>query len=83
MRELRKFVEGTVVDKNELFNEKVQLEPEESLEVPKEEKKRVLLIIGVNPEGGLEKKKKAPEKWGIKQRRGGGAAGVTLATERG
>ena len=31
----RKFVEGTVVDKNELFNEKVQLEPEESLEVPK------------------------------------------------
>ena len=31
----RKFVEETVVDKNEVFNEKVQSEPEESLEVPK------------------------------------------------
>ena len=32
----RKFVEENVADKNELFNEKVQFEPEESREVPKE-----------------------------------------------
>ena len=35
----RKFVEKTVVGKNELFNEKVQSEPEESLQVPKGEKR--------------------------------------------
>ena len=54
-------MEEKVVDKNEFFNEKVQLEPEESLEVPKVEKKRVRLTIGVKPEGGVEKKKKVPE----------------------
>ena len=79
----RKFVEEKVADRNELFDEKVQLEPEESLEVPKEEKKRVRLTIGVKPEVGREKKKKVSERGGIKQRRGGGAAGITRATERG
>ena len=72
-----------MADENEVFNEKVQSEPEESLQVPKGEKKRMRLTIGVKPEWGGKKKKKVPEGVGIKQRRGGGAAGITLATERG
>ena len=78
----RKFEEEKVTDKNELFNEKAQLESEEPLEVPKGEKKRVRLTVGVRPEGDREKSKKEP-KGGIKQRYGGGAASITLATECG
>ena len=53
-----------MADENEVFNEKVQSEPEESLEVSKWKKKRVLLTIGVKQEGGREKKKKVPERGG-------------------
>ena len=61
----------------------MQSEPEELLEMPKVEKKRVRLTIAVKPEGGLEKRKKVPEKGEIKERRGKGTAGITLVTERG
>ena len=57
----RKFEEEKVADKNELFNEKAQLESEEPLEVPKGEKKRVRLTVGVWPEGDREKMKKVPK----------------------
>ena len=60
----RKWEETNVAEQNELFNEIVQSEPEELLEVPKDEKKRVRLTIGVNPGDGLEKKKKVMEKGG-------------------
>ena len=57
----RKFEEEKVADKNELFNEKAQLESEEPLEVPKGEKKRARLTVGVRPEGDREKRKKVPK----------------------
>ena len=45
------------------------------------EKNRVRLTICVKPEEGREKKKKVPKGGGgIKQRRVGGAAGITPAT---
>ena len=56
----RKFEEEKVADKNEMFGENYQAESEEPMEVPKVEKKRVQLTIGVNPEDGLEKKNKVP-----------------------
>ena len=77
----RKFEEKKVADQNELLDENHQLESEELSEVPKKEKKRVRLTIGVKPEEGREKKKKVPKEGGIKQRHGGGAASITLATE--
>ena len=54
----RKFVEEMGVDKNELSNDKLQSEPEESLKSSKVEKKRVRLTIGVRPVEGREHKKK-------------------------
>ena len=79
----RKCGEKSVADQNELFDENQQADGEWPSEVPEMEKKRVRLTIGVKPEEGREKKKKVP-KWGrgIGQRHGGGAAGITPATER-
>ena len=71
-----------VADQGELFDENQQAEGEGPSEVPKGEKKRVRLTVGVKPEEGREKKKKVPKVWGIKQRHGGRAASITLATER-
>ena len=45
----RKFVEETGVDGNALFNEKEPVEAEDVLELPKGEKKRVRLTVGVSP----------------------------------
>ena len=53
----RKFVEEAGVDGNELFNEKVPVEAEDVLELPKGEKKRVRLTVGVSTEEGRENKK--------------------------
>ena len=58
----RKCVEETGVDGNELSNEKVPVETEEVLELPKVEKKRVRLTVGVSPEDGREKKKSVKKK---------------------
>ena len=78
----RKWGEKNVADQNELFGENQQAEGEGPSEVPERENKRVRLTIGVKPEEGREKKKKVPKDVGIKQRHGGGAAGITPATER-
>ena len=58
----RKFVEETGVDGNELYNEKVPVEAEDVLELPKVEKKRVRLTVCVSPEEGREKKKSVKKK---------------------
>ena len=54
----RKWEEKNVADQNELFDENQQAEGEGPSEVPKGEKKRVRLTVGVKPEEGREKKKK-------------------------
>ena len=46
----RKFGEETGVDGNELSNEKVPVEAEDVWELPREEKKRVRLTVGVSPQ---------------------------------
>ena len=53
----RKFVEETGVDENAMSNEKVPVEAENVMELPKGEKKRVWLTVGVSPEERGEKKK--------------------------
>ena len=58
----RKFVEETGVDGNGLSNEKVPVEAEDVLELPKGEKKRVRLTVGVSPEEGRENKKSVKKK---------------------
>ena len=57
----RKWGEKNVADQNELFDENQQAERVGPSEVPKVEKNRVRLTVGVKPEEGLEKKKKVPE----------------------
>ena len=82
----RKFVEETGVDENALFNEKVSVEAEDVLELPRGEKKRVRLTVGVSPEEGREKKKSVKKK---EEKKGdgpsgdveGGTAGITPAAE--
>ena len=54
----RKCGEKNVAYQNELFDENQQAAGEWPSEVPKVEKKRVRLTIGVKPEEGREKKKK-------------------------
>ena len=80
----RRWEEKNVAEQNELFNENQQADGEGPSEVPEREKKRVRLTIGVKP-GERQEKKKKVMKWGgrIRQRRGEGTAGITLATERG
>ena len=68
----RKFVEETGVDGNELSNEKVPVEAEDVLELPKGEKKRVRLTVGVGPEEGREKKKSVKKK---EEKKGDGSSG--------
>ena len=52
-----------MADQNELYGENHQEEREEPVEVPKGEKKRVRLAIGVKPEEGRENKKKVLKEW--------------------
>ena len=47
-----------------MLGENHQAESEGPTEVPKVEKKRVRLTIGVKPEDGLDKKKKVPKEGG-------------------
>ena len=61
----RKFEEEKVTDKMEVSNENSQVESKKEEELPKGEKKRVRLTIGVKPKEDREKKKKVPE-WGEK-----------------
>ena len=68
----RKFVEETGVDGNELSNEKVPVEAEDVLELPRGEKKRVRLTVGVSPEEGREKKKSVKKK---EEKKGDGSSG--------
>ena len=58
----RKFVEETGVDGNALFNEKVPVEAEDVLKLPKWEKNRLRLTVGVSPDEGREKKKSVKKK---------------------
>ena len=78
----RKFVEETGVDGKELSNEKVPVEAEDVLELPKGEKKRVRLTVGVSPEEGRVKKKSVRKKGDGTSGDMEGVASVTLATER-
>ena len=55
----RKFEEEKVTDKMEVSNENSQVESKKEEELPKGEKKRVRLTIGVKPD--REKKKKVPK----------------------
>ena len=68
----RNFVEETGVDGNALFNEKVLVEAEDVLELPRGEKKRVRLTVGVSPEEVREKKKSVKKK---EEKKGDGASG--------
>ena len=58
----RKFVEETGVDENALSNEKVPVEADDVLELPRGGKKRVRLTVGVSPEEVPEKKKSVKKK---------------------
>ena len=68
----RKFAEETGVDENKLFNEKVPVETEDVLGLPKGEKKRVRLTVSVSPEEGREKKKSVKKK---EEKKGNGVSG--------
>ena len=65
-------MEETGVDENALSNEKVPVEAEDVLELPKGERKRVRLTVGVSPEEGREKKKSVKKK---EEKKGDGVSG--------
>ena len=77
----RKFEEEKVVDKMEVSNENSQVESKKEEEVPKGEKKRVRLTIGVKPEEDREKKKKVPKVGRSKSGRRSRAASSTGTAE--
>ena len=64
----RKFVEETGVDENAMSNEKVPVEAEDVMELPKGEKK----TVGVSPEERWEKKKSVKKK---EEKKGNGVSG--------